>query len=305
MLKKSAILAAIISLGLLASACTDHAKIKSDLLTAAAKQSELASYRFEGSALLNLHLNADPSAPLTTALLSFVKTSKLEWKGVSSSEPRMETTLKITPENAGNTSMEIPALFKDGKWYFSLPPIHKNGEFSVLDMSKITGNQTGKLSGSEDLMSALLKQVLGAVDAKWVNQTKEPVTLPDQSSARQYTIEMNESNAKELNTALNAAVPGMTEWLKTNGWAAGLINPGQIELQAPSSLSFAVDEKGFIREQRYQLYFTLKQSSGKPEQQHVELRQYISDVNTSPAFEMPVPADAKPLNLPAAPSKQP
>ncbi|WP_248926623.1 hypothetical protein [Paenibacillus hamazuiensis] len=293
MFKKSALIAVVIAFGAVASGCTDHQQLKNDLLQAVAKQPDMKSYRFEGSVDLKLQPDLKDAAPLTATFVAMLKNSRINWKGVSSSEPRMEADISVQPQGS-TAAFDIPAILKDGKWYFSMPPITKKDEFLVIDMAKLKGGDGKNLQQAGVLSASIVKQLLNGIDAKYVEQAKDPVVLKDNTSAKLYTVEMTDKNEKTLSAALKGTVPGIMDLLRTNGWPDAKLNADTLELHAPSRLSFAVDNQGYIREQKISLSFSVKTGEGTADN-HIDFEQFVSEVNQPPSFQKQVPAQAKPF----------
>lgn len=297
------------SLGLMlfSTGCTDNAALKQEMLQAAAKQEQIASYRFNGS--LELHadsslLGAGQTSPMTIALFSLLKDSKLDYSGLTSLEPaRMESDVKVTP--AGGSAIDIPILIKDSKLYFHMPPLNQPDEYMMLP---IPSSQAGAASGANadslkntgKLTSELSQKLWEGIDPKWLSTAKEPVTLPGGDTGKKIVLTVDKKNEKAFSDYWTASAPSLMELLKTNGlvqagpaadaWTTAL---KQIVWSAPSTVEWVVDSQGFIREQRWDVKFHIGASTNVS---RVIWDQTLSELNQTPPFTKEAPAKQKSLD---------
>ncbi|KIL41731.1 hypothetical protein SD70_05005 [Gordoniibacillus kamchatkensis] len=286
--------------------CTDHNAIKQSVQQAIAKQKEMKTYKFSGSASLNLGagLPVDGGNPMTAAVLGSLKDSTIEWSGVSSVEPvRLEADVKVTPKGS-STPFTLPFLIKDNKMYVSLPLINKPDEFYAIDLAQLgqgggTPLSADNLKNTPQVTSAIWSAFADAIDAKWFEQAKDPVTLPDGKPAKSYTIAVNDKNAAEINAAVSAKLPEIAGLLQTNGlvsadqaakWKAA---KGYIELQPPSKLTLLVDDQGFVRDEKLELTYKLTGADGKTSNNQTTLHEAYEQINQAPQFQKDAPAPAK------------
>lgn len=289
----------------LLTACTENTQSKDEAIAALAKSAEIKQYRFSGTADLSLGTSSTGGNPLTAGLLSYLKESKIEYKGLASEEPvRLEADMKITPKKSG-TPIELPFLIKDNKMYFQLPVLNQKDEYFFADFEAIgaLGGQSAmspdKLKNTSKLTSDLSKTILEGMEAKWFEKAKEPVKLADGTSAKQITLTVTKKNEKEVSDALNAKMPALFDVLKDNG----VISADQAEkmkadakakpvvITAPSSITVAIDEKGFIRQTSISLAYNGSTSSANPNR--FTFTQNIDDINQEPKFSKEIPKNLK------------
>ncbi|UKS30295.1 hypothetical protein LOZ80_15690 [Paenibacillus sp. HWE-109] len=310
MSKKWVTLTAVTAISLVSlTACTDNNKVKEALDQAISKQKEMTSYTFDGGTTLSISDGLLKSSnPLTNGLLSLIKESTIDWKGISNVEPlQFQTDLKITPK--GSTSpFEIPILIKDSKLYFNMPALNKTpDEFYAIDMQQLS--QTGKsplsldsLKNTSQLSTSLSNLVFSGMDAKWFKEAKEPTKLKDGSSAKSISVELTSKNEKEVNTALQAKLPEFIGTLQTNGFLtteqADQFKKTQLnglQLKAPGKLVVAIDDKGFIRDQTIDINFTVT-ADGKAQDNHILLHQSYEAINQASPLTKEVPKNVKSFN---------
>jgi hypothetical protein len=287
---------------LLLSGCIDYKQLKTDLISAVAKQEQLKSYQFKGS----IELTADASllsgavSPFAAALFAFLKDSKIEYNGISLLGPaQMEATFKVTP--TGGSSTDIPVLIKDNKLFFHIPALNKEDEYLVLPLA----NKPGATAGNSDaigntghLITSLNAQLLNGINPDWLQNSKDLVTLADGTTSKRITIDINKKNEQALNDYWNQSIPGLLEVLKTNGiiltassdaWQHAL---KQIQFRTPTTISFLIDDQGFIHEQNWNLSFSV---NGSTNMNHLNWTQTLSDLNKVPAFTKEIPSKQKSL----------
>jgi len=291
------------SLSLLLVGCTDYEAIQKNVAQGIAKQNEVKSYSFEGTANIKLDGSSVASGnALTAGLIGMLSQSEISWKGAAQAEPaQLETTIKLTP-TGGSTSIEIPVLIKDSKLYFHIPAISKDKQFYSIDM-KAGGAANGNVQQAASSLSDAFGVIVNAAKPKWFEESKEPAKLEGGASGKTYTLGITDKNVQELNDLLLAKMPEIAGKLE----ASGLINAetaaawkktdgGQkLALKAPGKLTFTIDDKGFIREQTSELTIAVTGTDGKTATHTVSLQQRYNNINETPAFGMQVPSDAKPF----------
>lgn len=291
------------------SGCTDHNAIKQSVQQAIAKQKEMKTYKFSGSVDLKLGagLPVPDGNPMTAAVLGSLKESTIEWTGVSSVEPvRLEADVKVTPKGS-STPFTLPFLIKDNKMYVSLPLINKPDEFYAVDLTQLSQGGASQLSvdnlkNTSQMTTALWSKLADAIDAKWFDQAKDPVTLPDGKPAKAFTVTITDKNAAEINAAINAKLPEIADLLQTNGmigeglaakWKAAKT---AVELRGPSKLTLLVDEQGFVRDEKLELVYKLKGADGAASDNQTTLHEAYEQINQAPQFQKEVPAKTKPFD---------
>lgn len=307
MSKKWITLTAVTAISLLSlTACTDNTKVKEAFEQSLSKQKEMKSYTFEGSTTLSISDGLlKTSNPLTNGLLSLVKESTMDWKGISNVEPlEFQTDLKITPK--GSTSpFEIPILIKDSKLYFNMPALNKTpDEFYAVDLQQMSQNGKSALTldtlkNTSQLSTALGNLVFNGIDPKWYKEDKAPVKLKDGSSAKSISVELTSKNEKDINTLFQTKLPEFYGYLQNNGFLsadkAELLKKDQtsaIQLKAPSKMVVAIDESGFIRDQTFDIAFQMT-VNGKVQDNHIVLHQTYDAINKATPVTREIPKNAK------------
>jgi hypothetical protein len=310
MVKKYATLALAVTLLVpVMTGCTDHKQIKDTFQQSLNKQAEMKNYKFAGSADIKLGAPLGSSGnPLTAGLLGMLKESKIEWNGTSSAESvQFEADLKITPKGAA-AAISLPVLIKDNKLYLNLPAINKPDEYYVIDMTQLSTTSKSPLSPDNlknvsQMSTALSTLITGSVDAKWFEEAKDPVKLSDGTAAKSISLEITKKNEQELGGILNAKLPEAIDVLKTNG----LLSPDQadklkasktpvIQLRAPSKLTVAIDDQGFIRDEQIDLSFGLTAPDGSVSDNQISLHETFDQINKNPAFQKDLPKQTKPFD---------
>ncbi|PZE22668.1 hypothetical protein [Paenibacillus xerothermodurans] len=294
-----------LALFLFLAGCTDHDQAKQDLLQAVAKQEEVKSYKFSGS----LELNADTSllgqaSPMTTALFAMIKESKIDYSGVSSLEAsRMESDLKVTPKGAD--SVDMPVLIKDNKLFFHMPALNQQDEYMVLpvqfagDAASDSPGGAERLKNTGRLTAAFNQQLLSGIDAKWLQPSKDPVTLSDGTTGKRITVEINSRNEQAFAEHWQKTVPGFIELLKTHGLASDAALAAwqsalqQIQFKAPTTIDLTIDSQGYVREQKWNLHFTSGASTNKNQ---LVWTQSLAEINQAPAFTRDTPEKQKSID---------
>lgn len=287
----------------LLSACNDYTAAHSHLSQAAAKQTEITSYSFEGSATLQMgDIQIDASSPLTLGLFNLLKNSTFEWKGVSQDHPaQMETKIKVIP-GSGTGGLEIPVILKDNKLYFYIPAVNKPDEYMMIDIYTLGEGESAKQEGLQLAAKAftdLVHEMISDAEPQWFKESKQDASLQDEAAGKQIIIEVTSKNVKDFNELLHSKLLKLAEQLE----AAGALNAetanqwkasAPFEVQAPSKLEFTIDDQGYIREQSMELQ--LKTGSPSPDNSVVHklnIQQRFNDINQSPAFEQAIPEKIK------------
>lgn len=305
MSKKWITLTAVTAFSLLSlTACTDNTKVKEALEKSLNKQKEMKSYTFEGSTTLALSDGLLKSSnPLTNGLLSLVRGSTIDWKGISNVEPlQFQSDLKLTPK--GSTSpFEIPVLIKDSKLYVNMPALNKTpDEYYAIDLQKMSENSKSPLTidtlqHTSQLSTTLGNLMFSGIDAKWYKEAKEPVKLKDGSTAKSISVELTSKNEKEVNALLQTKLPEFLGTLQNNGLLtadkADLLKKNlSLQLQTPGKLVIAIDDKGFIRDQTIDVGFTVT-VDGKTQDNHILLHQTYDAINEATPLTKEVPKNVK------------
>lgn len=221
MAKKWITLTAVTAISLLSlTACTDNTKVKEALEQSLSKQKEMKSYTFEGSTTLAISDGLmKTSNPLTNGLLSLVKDSTIDWKGISNVEPlQFQTDLKLTPKGS-TSSFEIPILIKDSKMYFNMPALNKTAdEYYAIDLQQMSQASSpltlDTLKNTSQLSTSLGNLVFSGIDPKWYKEAKEPVKLKDGSSAKSISVELTSKMRKTSMLFFKLSSPSLSELFK-------------------------------------------------------------------------------------------
>lgn len=307
MSKKWITLTAVTALSLLSlTACTDNAKVKEAFEQSLNKQQEMKSYTYEGKSTLAISdALLKGSNPLTNGLLSLVKESTIEWKGISNVDPlQYQTDLKITPKGS-SSAFEIPILIKDNKLYFNMPALNKTpDEYYAVDLQQMSQNSKSPLTldtlkNTSQLSTALSNLVFNGIDAKWYKEAKEPVKLKDGTSAKSISVELTSKNEKDINALFQSKLPEFIGYLQNNGFLAAdkaeQLKQNQsaaIVLKAPSRMVIAIDEAGFIRDQTLDIAFQMT-VDGKVQDNHIVLQQTYDAINQAAPLTKEVPKNVK------------
>ncbi|SDM89883.1 hypothetical protein SAMN04487897_101417 [Paenibacillus sp. yr247] len=307
MSKKWITITAVTAISLVSlTACTDNTKVKEAFEQSLSKQKEMKSYTFDGGSTLAISDGLMKSSnPLTNGLLSLIRESTIDWKGISNVEPlQFQTDLKITPK--GSTSpFEIPILIKDSKLYFNMPALNKTAdEYYAIDLEQMSKNSKSQLTldtlkNTSQLSTTLGNLMFGGIDAKWYKEAKEPVKLKDGSSAKSISVEITSKNEKELNTLLQTKLPEFLGSLQNNGFLSAdkveqlkKTQLNAIQLKAPGKMVVAIDDKGFIRDQTIDVGFTITVDS-KTQDNHILLHQTYDAINQATPLTKEVPKNVK------------
>lgn len=307
MSKKWITLTAVTAFSLISlTACTDNTKVKEALEQSLNKQKEMKSYTFDGSTTLAISDGLMKSSnPLTNGLLSLVRESTIDWKGISNVEPlQFQTDLKITPKGS-SSPFEIPILIKDSKLYFNMPALNKTpDEYYAIDLQKMSQNSKSPLTVDTLKNTPQLSTTLGnlfftAADAKWYKEAKAPVKLKDGSSAKSISIEITSKNVKDINSLMQKQLPDFLGYLQNNGFlAADKVEqlkkdlPNALQLKAPGKMVVAIDETGFIRDQTIDVGFSVT-VDGKAQDNHILFHQTYDAINQASPLTKEVPKNVK------------
>ncbi|MBD0379156.1 hypothetical protein [Paenibacillus sedimenti] len=289
------------------TACTDNTKIKETALLALDKQKEMKSYTFEGSTTLSISDALMKSAnPLTNGLLSLVRESTIEWKGISNVDPlQYQADLKITPKGS-SSPIEIPVLIKDSKMYFNMPALNKTTEeYYAIDLQQMSQNSKSPLTldslkNTSHLTTSVAGLIFSGTDAKWYKQEKNPVKLADGTTASSINLEVTSKNEKELNAILQTKMPELISLLQNNGLLTAdkaeqlKKSPASaVQIHAPSKLILAIDGQGFIRDESLDINFSITTAEGKTAANHISLHQTYDAINQATALTKEVPKNIK------------
>ncbi|NEW05251.1 hypothetical protein GK047_04350 [Paenibacillus sp. SYP-B3998] len=289
------------------TACTDNSKVKEAVEQSINKQKEMKSYAFDGSTTLSISDTLLKSSnPLTNGLLSLIRESTIEWKGISNADlVQFQTDLKLTPKGS-SSPFEIPVLIKDSKLYFNMPALNKTAdEYYAIDMQKMSQSSKTPLTldslrNTSQLTSTLAGLIFSATDAKWYKQEKAPIKLKDGTAAKSISIELTSKNEKELNTMLQAKLPELISLLQNNGLISAdkaeqlkKAQPNALQLQAPGKWIVAIDDQGFIRDESIDINFSIIGADSKAASNHITLHQTYDLINQAPALTKEVPKNVK------------
>jgi hypothetical protein len=305
MLKKGfAVVMLFASIGLLLLGCTDYEAIQKSVMQGIAKQKEVKSYSFEGTAHVKIDSSSVKSTnPLTAGLIGTLTQSEISWSGAANADPaQLEASIKLTP-TGGSAVIEIPVLIKDNKMYFHIPAISKDKQYYSIDLKAGGSVAAGNLQQAASSLSDAFGLIAGAAKPNWFEETKGSTKLADGSSGRKITLNITDKNVQEFNASLQTKLPEIADKLQ----ASGLITANtalswkkadgsqKLALKAPGKLEFVLDQQGFIREQSCELTVTIAGDNGSTATHSITQRQSYNNINQPPAFSMQVPTDAKPF----------
>lgn len=275
---------------LLVSGCTDRQQLKEEWQQAAAKQEQALSYQFSGE--LDLQLDAslfEGAPPLTAGLLSVFKESRIAYSGIASlNEPvQLEADVKLTPKGA-DSGLELPILLKDNKLYLHMPAVNKTDEFFMLPL----GSNADRLKNTGRMSASVSGKLLQAANPDWLESSGNDEPLAGGETAKHISMLVTDKNKQQAASYLAAVLPAIAdEWL-----SSGLIGEAQakawkeasrsLQVTAPSSLETWIDSQGFIRQQKAQLRFTLKEGGAV---HAIQWTHRIDAVNQPQTFEKETP----------------
>lgn len=308
--KPAFLLSALVTVTVTAAGCTDDSKAKENMEQALAKQTEMKSYSFSGTADLKIDLPAPKEGqnPLTSTLLNMLLQSRLEWSGAASTDPvRFEADIKSTPAGS-QTALELPVILKDNKLYLHIPMLNKTGEFYSMDMaelSKLSGQASplspDSLKGITKTTADAAKLAIADINPKWFKQT-DGTKLKDGTAAAAYRMDITDKNREEIEAALKAKLPQLADQLKTAGLLTGAqaeewkTRSGTFRLKAPGTVAAAVDEAGFIRELTVDLSASYQGSDSKEHNTALKFTQAYDGINQEPKWSKQEPQNARPLS---------
>ncbi|MFE4569010.1 hypothetical protein [Paenibacillus chitinolyticus] len=302
----------------LISGCSEREAAKAAVKSALQKQTEMNAFAFAGQA--DLHLDGLPAGDSSTVpgqLFSFLKDSKLEWKGAASLNPvRWESDLKAA-SRSGSAELTVPLLFQDNKLFFHMPLLNPDNEYFVTrlglppDSPASAADKTGTvpkaaasppLEHLSRLSSDLSKLLQEGADEAWFESDGE-VKLTDGSAARSYTASVTRMNAGAWNKKVQEKLPRLLEALKSNG----LISEAQaaefgrsassFKLSAPGKWTVIVDEEGFLRKLDMEFKFTGPGGNkSSASAQTFSFQQSFDAVNQTPEFRKPLPRQTKSID---------
>lgn len=301
--------AAILAVLFTAGCSEEPDKSKEAMEAAFAKQAEINTYSFAGSAALNIRLPAakENGNPLT-GLFGLFTQGKLEWEGAASYEPvRLEADLKSVPDDSG-TPLELPIILKDNKLYLHIPVLSTQEDYFSVDMSRLS-----QLSGNpnpfteEDLknttliITEALRLALTGIDAKWFKE-ESALTLEDGAKAAVYRLDITEKNRAELEAAIKTTLPDWAGLLANSGLLsqeqadALQKQGGSLTVQAPGHISAAVDEAGFIRRHSLDIAYEYMDADGQASSGSIAFEHSVNDINGTPVFRKQPPANPRSLD---------
>ena len=309
--KKVQIILSIVLACTLLTACTDKTNLKKEAQVSVTKQAEMRNYSFTGTADIDLGTlpQTKDSNPITTNLLTLIEKSKLEWTGVASVDPvQLEVNLKSSSGALG-IPLELPMLIKDNKLYISIPMLNKKDEYFAIDLTTLgtmAGSKTpltpDSLKNVIQTTSTLSNLILTDIQDKWFQKSKDPITLKDGTVAKILNVEITDKNIQEISLIFQSKLPEMIDILAKSG----IISTEQaeklkqadlksIQMRTPGILSLTIDPTGFIREQKINLTYTMKNKEGNLENRHLNVSQAYDHINQSPKFEKQTPTQIRPF----------
>jgi len=310
----------LILLTILATAvvgCGNGEELKLEVQQALANHTEMNTYRFSGSADLNLE-DPTPDAganPLTSGMKAMFTNGQLAWEGVASVEPvRMELALKLTPSNS-NQPIEIPMLIQDNKMYLHIPAINEPEQYYEIDLvelSQLSKSEnpltSEQLGGAGQLFSSIFHDVVSAVEPKRFEDMKT-----DETDLKSIEITLEQKHIEEVIDIWFTALPGIINQLNV----AGYIQPQTLEdweqklnqtnyeswierkeditLNQPLSLRMTIDEDGFMRESHMIVDMTVMGEDKTTKTWAVDVVNRYDDINQNPPFTQPIPKNVKPF----------
>lgn len=293
------ILAAAICIAVL-NACTPKgAVLKEELLAALDKQSELRSFRFQGTAALSIPgMNRDEGGSRVPAALLG---STLSWKGTADlGQNRMELELSVRPEDSG-VAFSFPLVLHENRLYFRLPVYGKESADWFLEFP---GNERASLAESGLALADLMKlavQPLGPEFFETPGRTGE--------TEKRIRIPVEQDRLPELLASVGPEVPAMLDLLVSSGlvteeqanrWS-GHLESGELaerlkglRLDEPGGITFTLNGDGFITAYEFRLNARLE---GNPDERfEIQWTGRLDDLNQPQEFQREIPDEALSLN---------
>lgn len=300
----------IASLFLLLTGCKDGEQLQSEVEQALTKQQEVMNYRFTGNAEITLDMTLPKASHLLThGLFTLVKSSKLTWDGVASTDPaRLEIDLALTPLGSSEAYL-LPILLKDNKLYFNIPLLSAKDQFYVMDMDQLS--QTSKRDNpltpdkikNAGLTTAKIMNILvTGLDSKWFEESKKDSQTA--GNDKTISIKITEKNQSEIITSLFSKLPDVMDELQTSGFITAvqeeeykqklakeenkLISSDNL-INKPWTISVSINDEGFVNELVMDLNYTLMDDNGKLRNNRIYLQNRFDEINKNPKFQKEIP----------------
>ncbi|AFC32228.1 hypothetical protein PM3016_5532 [Paenibacillus mucilaginosus 3016] len=276
---------------LTASGCTDHELLKQELQQAAAKQEQIKTYRFSGHAELALDASLfEGMLPMTAALLSLFKDSRIEYKGAASLEAPIRMEADITVKPKGADAIELPLLLQDNKLYIHIPALNPSGEYLLFPLQ-----ESEKLQNTGRLSALLSERLLQGVKPEWIEEAED--TPPADAASKRRIISVTKKNQQEVEAYLSSVLPALLEEMVKNGlgtpaqaqeWTSAA---GRLQIQPPGSLALEISKDGYLEGQEGKLFLS---TDAHPERQHGITWSYrTTEINQPVGFTREIPAKVK------------
>ncbi|WP_426447743.1 hypothetical protein ACP26L_26095 [Paenibacillus sp. S-38] len=274
---------------LTAAGCTDHELLKQELQQAAAKQEQIKTYRFSGQAELALDASLfEGMPPMTAALLSLFKESRIEYKGAASLEAPLRMEADITVKPKGADAIELPLLLQDNKLYIHIPALNPSGQYLQFPLQ-----ESEKLKNTGRLSALLTKRLLDGVKPEWIEEAEEAAPAEGTAAVKRRIISITNQNEKEVEAYAASVLPALLEEVVKNG----LGSPAQaqewktsaehLHFQSPGSLTLGIGKDGYLEQQEGKLFLS---TDSHPDRQHGITWSYsTSDINQPVNFTREIP----------------
>lgn len=318
MIRLSILLAVMILLTTTLAACGDGEQLQSDVQQALAKHTEMRTYRFSGSADLNIERPAAEwnSNPLTADLINILMNGQLTWEGIASVDPvRLELLLKLKPEGSAEP-FEVPLLIHDNKMYIHIPSVNSADQYYEIDLQELsdtTGQENAlspqQLGSAGQLFSTMFHDIVSAVNPKRFNEED----ISKDSGIRIISVTLNRKQVRELIDIWFDALPEIIDQLNLAGYLKPqtaeswkqktdeqsrkywLEQSDDIDFKHPLSLSMKIDEQGYLRETKMSMDITVTKDKLMKHWKADVMNRY-EDINQNPPFTRPVPDNVKPFS---------
>jgi hypothetical protein len=156
------------------------------------------------------------------------------------------------------------------------------------------------LKNVSQVASSISKLIIGDMEEKWFDKAKTAVTLKDGSKASTLSVQVDDKNKAALSATLQTKLPEIITALNTNGILSAeqaqklkQSNFKSIQVTTPSSVTFTIDDAGFIREQQVNLTYTMSDETGAAVNHHIKLHQTYEQINKNPKFTKEIPQKIK------------
>ncbi|MCI3919732.1 hypothetical protein MO973_05740 [Paenibacillus sp. TRM 82003] len=297
---------------------TEGDALKTRVAEALERTEAANAHRFDGSLAFRMD-GADESAG--ASLLPLIGEG-FAWSGALSREPlRLEADVRfpLHGEAGGDASgqsaqVSMPLLIQDNKLYANVPMLNQPEEYLVIDLESDGASgpiPVTELSAAADALDELATTIVAAVDPEWVRlvspepeqseeEAQDGASSVEKRGPFDISIQVTEENAERIEAAFRE---GWTAWTAALPAALSASSPKveddtlDFDLAPGSSLLVALDEEGFVADQRIDFTFT---QGGSDDAEPIDVgslsyRSARTDIGGTPEMKKTVPASTLPF----------